>query len=340
VQARIVVTKSFSHNQALRFGAEHFYNNDNYNSNDTITTLKDNLTAAFTEGDIYIAKNIAAKIGVRAENSSLLNKLNIAPRISFAYRLNNGGQVNLAYGVFYQKPEIVYLVQNKNLNYTQATHYIINYQKKANNRLLRIEAYYKKYKALVTTEPTAANDGGGYARGVELFFRDKRTFKNFDYWITYTYLDTKRKFLNYPYELQPDFATPHTASIAIKRFFPDINFNANLSYTIATGRPYYNIQNDIEGKPVVLDHGRTNLYNQMNLSFAYLFNMFKNHKDFSGIGFGISNVFGTKQIFGYNYSYNGLYKMPVMQPAPRSYYIGLFMTFGIDRRDDFINDKL
>ncbi|HYJ63264.1 MAG TPA: TonB-dependent receptor, partial [Parafilimonas sp.] len=304
-QARVVFTKAFGHNQALRFGAEHFFNNDNYNSNDTITTLKDNLTAAFAEGDIYIAKNIAAKIGVRAENSSLLNKLNIAPRISLAFRLNNGGQFNLAYGIFYQKPEIVYLVQNKNLNYTQATHYIINYQKKANNRLLRIEAYYKKYEALVTTEPGAANDGGGYARGVELFFRDKRTFKNFDYWITYTYLDTKRKFLNYPYELQPDFATPHTASIAIKRFFPDINFNANLSYTIATGRPYYNIQNDIEGKPVVLDHGRTNLYNQMNLSFAYLFNMFKNHKDFSGIGFGISNVFGTKQIFGYNYSYNG-----------------------------------
>ena len=339
-QARVVFTKSFSHNQALRFGAEHFYSNDEYNSNDTITTLNDNLTAAFAEEDIYIAKNIATKIGVRAENSSLLNKLNVAPRISVAYRLNNGGQFNLAYGIFYQKPEIIYLVQNRNLAYTQATHYIINYQKKANNRLLRIEAYYKKYKDLVTTETSAANDGSGYARGVELFFRDKRTFKNFDYWITYTYLDTKRKFLNYPYELQPDFATPHTASIAIKRFFPGINFNANLSYSVATGRPFYNIQNNLDGKPVVFDHGTTNMYNQMNLSFAYLFNMFKNHKDFSGIGFGISNVFGTKQIFGYKYSYNGLYKMPITQPAPRSYYIGLFMTFGIDRRDDFINDKL
>lgn len=73
-QARFVFTKSFSHNQALRFGAEHFYNNDNYNSNDTIATLKDNLTAAFAESDIYIAKNIAAKIGVRAENSSYFYK--------------------------------------------------------------------------------------------------------------------------------------------------------------------------------------------------------------------------------------------------------------------------
>ncbi|HEY2728076.1 MAG TPA: TonB-dependent receptor, partial [Parafilimonas sp.] len=337
-QARIVITKMFMQNQALLFGAEHFYNNDNYNYNDTLTNLKDNLTAAYAEGDIYITKDIAAKIGLRAEYSSLLNKTNLAPRISFAYRLQDGGQFNLAYGVFYQKPDIIYLLQNKNLNYTQAAHYIINYQKKVNNRLLRIEAYYKKYKELVTTVPDTLNNGGGYAKGIELFFRDKRTFKNFDYWITYTYLDTKRKFLNYPYLLQPDFATPHTASIAVKRFFQDINFSANLSYSLATGRPYYDIQTGNDGKLIIADGGKTNIYNQMNLSFAYLFSMFKNwkNKDFSGIGFGINNVFGSRQIFGYNYSYNGLVKMPVTPPAARSYYIGLFMTFGIDRRDDFI----
>ncbi|OQP64167.1 hypothetical protein A3860_22440 [Niastella vici] len=341
-QARMVFTKTLPHNQALRVGAEHFYGRDEYSSNDSLTTLKDNLTAVFAETDVYIASNIAAKIGVRAENSGLLNKMNWAPRISFAYRFTDGGQVNVAYGIFYQKPELPYLVQNRTLTYAQASHYIINYQKKANNRLLRVEAYYKKYKDLVTTQPVTANDGSGYAKGIELFFRDKRTFKDFDYWVTYTYLDTKRKFLNYPYALQPNFATPHTASLAVKRFFQDINLSANLSYTLATGRPYYNIQNDVAGKPVVLNEGTTNLYNQMNLSFAYLFNLFKKwkHKDFSGIGFGINNVFGTKQVFGYNYSYSGLNKMPITQPAPRSYYIGLFMSFGIDRRDDFINEKL
>jgi hypothetical protein len=341
-QARIVFSKSFARNQALRFGAEHFYNNDEYNYNDTLSRFTDNLTAAFAEGDIYITKNIAAKIGVRAEHSSLLNKTNLAPRISFAYRLNDGGQFNVAYGIFYQKPGIIYFLENNRLNYMQATHYVVNYQKKANNRFFRIEAYYKKYKDLVTTVPDTASNGNGYAKGIELFFRDKRTFKNFDYWITYTYLDTKRKFLDFPYAMQPNFATPHTASIAIKRFFPDINFNANLSYSVATGRPYYNIQTGADNKSFVADAGKTNMYNQMNLSFAYLFTMFKNwkHKDFSGIGFGINNVFGTKQIFGYNYSANGLNKSPITLPATRSYYIGLFMSFGIDRRDDFMDEKL
>ena len=341
-QARVVLTKMFNHNHALRFGAEYFYNNDNYTYNDTLTKLNDNLVAAFAEGDIRISKNIAARIGVRAEHSTLLQQSTVAPRISVAYKFNDGGQINMAYGIFYQKPEIIFLAQNRDVDFTQATHYIINYQKKAGNRLFRIEAYYKKYKNLITTEPSVTNAGDGYARGIELFWRDKKTFKNFDYWVTYTYLDTKRKFLNYPYSMEPTFATPHTTSIALKRFFQDINLSANMSYSLATGRPYYDIRTNESGKNAVYGKGTTNWYNAMNLSFAYLFSMFKKwrNKDFSGIGFGINNVFGNKQIFGYNYSYDGMHKVPITQPARRSYYIGIFMSFGIDRRDDFINEKL
>jgi len=210
------------------------------------------------------------------------------------------------------------------------------------NRLFRAEAYYKTYKDLVTTIPTTGNDGDGYARGIELFWRDKKTFKNFDYWISYTYLDTNRKFLDYPYSIRPNFSTPHTLAIAMKKYFPDINFSANASYTLATGRPYYNIQTDASGYPVIADHGTTNTYNGLNLSFAYMFSIFHHwkNKDFSGIGFGLNNLMGVKQIFDYRYSYNGEHKVPVMLTAPRSYYIGFFMTFGIDRREDFINENL
>ncbi len=341
-QVRMVLTRSFTHRQALRFGAEYFLNNDSYQYNGVEFPLKDNQIAAFAETDIYLTPNIAAKAGIRYEYSVLLRKANLAPRLSMAYKFYDGGQINLAYGIFYEKPEPVYLIQNGNPEFTRATHYIINYQKKANNRLFRIEAYYKAYDHLVTTAPVVGNQGAGYAKGIELFFRDKKTFKNFDYWITYTYLDTRRQFLNYPYELRPDFTTPHTASLVVKRFFQDINLSANLSYSLATGRPYYDIRTNIEDKPFIYEKGVTSMYNAMNLSFAYLFTMFKKRKgkDYSGIGFGINNVLGTKQVFGYNYSYDGLNKVPITLPAVRNYYIGLFMSFGIDRREDFINENL
>ena len=82
--------------------------------------------------------------------------------------------------------------------------YILNYQKMTKDRIFRVEAYYKLYKDLVKTVPISYNyfgynnSGSGFADGIELFWRDKKTFKDFDYWISYTYLNTKRDFMNYP----------------------------------------------------------------------------------------------------------------------------------------------
>jgi hypothetical protein len=303
-----------------------FYSNDKFTYSDTARNIIDNLTAAFAEGDIYLAKNIAAKIGVRYEYSSLFNKSSLTPRVSVAYRFDDGGQINFAYGIFYQKPDYRILFQNqiaplsteiffeqyKKLDFTSASHYIINYTKKANNRLFRVEAYYKVYDKLVKTYPTLNNNGTSYARGIELFFRDKKTFKNLDYWITYTFLDTKREYLNYPSSNNPNFATPHTLSIVAKRFFQKLNTSFNVAYTAATGRPYYNIRYDYTSdQPKIFDQGKTNAYQSLNLSIAYLTSFFKKSKnpDFTVISVGINNILGSNPVFDYNYSYNGSNKV-------------------------------
>ncbi|TCS87865.1 outer membrane cobalamin receptor [Anseongella ginsenosidimutans] len=341
-QGRMVVTRQLPRNQAVRFGAEQFYFRDRFNYNDSLTTLTDHFTAAFAEGDVYITDRIAAKLGLRFEYSSLLKKAAVAPRLGLAYRIKDGQQVNLAYGLFFQKPENEFLIRNRALNYANAAHYIINYTRKEGNRFLRLEAYYKQYRNLVTTGPAAGNDGKGYARGAELFWRDKKTFPNLDYWLTYTYLDTKREFRNYPSSLRPSFSAPHTATLAIKKFFPGISTNVNVSYSFASGRPYYDIRKQDNGTFRVFDQGTTKPYNVVNLHIAYLTSFFKNWKqpDFSGIALGANNILGTPQVFGYNYSYNGVHKTPVTLPAPRSFFIGVFMSFGVDRTDDFMNENL
>lgn len=336
-QARVVFTRFFSKTQALRFGGEHFYTRDKGSSNDSAIALTDHLSAAFAEGDIYLAPNLAAKAGVRVEYASVLRKLVAAPRISLAYRLPDASQFNLAYGIFYQEPANDFLYQQRHLDFSSATHYVLNYTKKANNRFFRAELYYKKYRDLVKTIPTPSNNGNGYAQGLELFWRDKKSIKNLDYWITYTYLDTKRNFLDYPYTLRPSFTAPHTTTVAIKKFFPGISTNVNVSWALATGRPYYNIH---EGG--ITDRGATKAYNIANLHIAYLCSFFKNRKwkDFSGFAMGVNNLFGTKQVFGYQYSANGQFREPITLPATRGYFIGVFMSFGIDRTDDFLNNNL
>jgi hypothetical protein len=336
-QARLVLTHFFPQGQALRFGAEQFYTHDYGSANDSAIGLTDHLTAVFAEGDIYLADNLAAKAGVRMEYASALRKTVWAPRVSLAYRLHDGSQFNLAYGIFYQEPANDFLYQSKQLDFSNATHYILNYTRKANNRFFRAEIYYKQYRHLVKTWPALNSNGDGYAQGIELFWRDKKSIKNLDYWITYTYLDTKRNFLNYPYQLRPSFAAPHTTTVAIKKFFQDISTSVNVSWAMAAGRPYYNI-----GYNGISDQGTTNMYNTVNLHVAYLCSFFKNRKwkDFSGVAMGINNITGTRQVFGYNYSYNGLNKQPVTLPATRNFFVGFFMSFGIDRTDDFLNNNL
>lgn len=340
-QVRGVFEKRLFGISTIRFGSEYWHacNSSGYNGYDTV--LKDNYAAVFAETDIYVTNDIALKAGGRYEYSSIIKKANIAPRLSLAYKTGPGAQVSVAYGEFYQKPENQQLILSNRLGYTKATHYIANYQKTTNERIFRAEVFYKKYKDLVKTYPAFNNDGTGYAKGIEFFWRDKKTIRNFDYWISYSYLDTKRDYLNYPGQLQPNFAAKHTASLVTKRFVTEWKTGFNFTYTFATGRPYYNLQTDANGKVNIADQGKTRSYNNLGFSVNYLPNLGKqNARTFIVLVASITNVLGAKPVFGYNYSYNGLNKEPVGLPAPRFYFIGCFLSWGIDRSQDAINNNL
>ncbi len=347
VEVKEVFEKKLGGLSAIRFGGEYWYthNPNHYINIDSnyLTTLKDHYAAAFAETDIYITNDIALKLGARYEYSSIIKEANIAPRISLAYKTGPGAQVSVAYGVFYQKPlntELVY--GGFGLGYTKATHYIINYQKTANGRIFRVETFYKKYDDLVKTFPAYNNSGTGFAKGAELFLRDKKTFKNVDYWLSYSYLDTKRDYANYPEQLEPTFAAHHTASVVVKRFVTKWKAGFNATYTFATGRPYYNfLFNSTDHKYVINDEGRTPNYNSMGISAEYLPTLGKrNAKTFVVLFVSATNVLGQKQVYGYNYSYNGVNKEAVMPPANRSYFIGCFLSWGIDRSQDAIDNNL
>jgi hypothetical protein len=215
------------------------------------------------------------------------------------------------------------------------------------DRILRVEAYYKKYEDLVKTIPynfyysSYNNTGSGYAKGLELFWRDKKSFKNFDYWISYSYLDTKRNYLNFTDQLVPNFAATHTASIVAKRFFTKMKTGFNLTYSYATGRPYYNFMLNGANKYYIADQGRAKDYNSLNFSMEYVPSVGKpNAKAFFVWFASVSNVLGYQAVYGYNYSYNGMIKQPITPPANRFYFIGCFISIGVDRSEDAINNNL
>jgi hypothetical protein len=346
--AKIVLEKRLRGLSAVRFGSEYNYSDDRstyiaYDGQQYPGKLKEHIKAAFAEGDIYITNGVAAKVGGRLEHSSSLDKVNVAPRVSLAYKTGKGSQASLAYGIFYQNPERKYLPSLGEMTFMKATHYIVQFQKVANQQSFRAEIFYKKYHDLVKTvggngiEYAINNNGFGDAKGIEFFWRDKKTVKNLDYWISYSYLDTKRDFLNFPYAITPNFAAKHTSSLVVKKFVQKWKMNLNGSYNYASGRPYYNIQPDAGGYKFN-DRGTIPDYHNVSFAINYLPFIGKpNLRTYTVWVLQVSNILNLKQTYGYQYSYDG-YRKQAIVPTSRSFvFIGCFISFGVDRSDEVIN---
>ena len=114
-QAKVVMEKRLFGISAIRFGSEYMYALNKSSFNDFHSNIIENFSSVFAETDIYLTNDFAAKIGGRYEYSSIIDRGNIAPRLSFAYKTGKGAQVSAAYGIFYQKPEINQLVYTTNL---------------------------------------------------------------------------------------------------------------------------------------------------------------------------------------------------------------------------------
>lgn len=337
-QGKAIFEKKMAGNNIIRFGADYWFEDDDNTLGEYNKTLTDNLVAVFAESDVYLSRKLAVKLGGRTEYSSILNRWNVAPRVSAAYQINKVSQVSVAYGMFYQKPQSNILLATTKLQYQQASHYIVNYNYNAIGRSMRVEAFYKTYTDLIKTTPTYNNSGDGYARGLELYWRDKVTFGSFfDYWVSYSYVDTKRDYLNYPERMQPNFAANHTATLVTKTFIPALQTGFNITYSLASGRPYYNLMRDVNtNNYYVADKGKTKMYNDMAFSVNYLTNVFGAYAIFVA---SVTNVFGQKHVFGYNYSTNGAVKQPITLTADRFYFVGVFLSWGIDRRQDILDGR-
>ena len=333
---------------AVRAGIEYNQSNEktDVSAAPTPSEFKDQITSLFAETDLGFSNNLSAKIGVRSEYSNAIDRWNLAPRFAMAYRISKTWTSSLAYGIFYQNPENKYFGSNP-LTYQKAEHYVLQVQKSAEGRSFRLEAFYKNYKDLIKTKvldyrPVAINNtGDGFAKGFEMFWRDKKSIKDIDYWISYSFLDSKRNFQNYDQSLFPTFAAKHTLSVVAKKFVTSWKTGFNLSYSYASGRPYYNFQTDANGDYYLNKQGRLKDFGALNFSLNYLPNLGKkDSKSFTVLVLAVNNILGQKNIYGYNFSTDGLRSKPVLPSASTFIFIGAFINFGIDKTQDAIDGNL
>ena len=321
VQAKATATRYIGTLSTLKIGTDWLNSNREESWNGLKRNYTDNLNSAYAEGDIFLSQNLVARVGLRGEYSSYLRSANISPRLSLAYKTGKFSQVSFAYGEFFQNPEDQYLVQSRQLDFQKATHYMANFQKIESGQTFRVEAYYKKYADLVKTNPTLNNFGFGYAKGVDLFWRDKKTLKGVDYWISYSYLDTKRDFQNFPTLATPHFGAKHSLNIVYKQYFTKLKSYVGATYSLASGRPFNN------PNALVFMNERTKTFQNLSVNVSYLTRVFGNY---TVIYTSVSNLPGFRNEFGYRYSQNGDNRQAIEPPALRNVFVGLFITIGDD----------
>jgi hypothetical protein len=327
---KTVFSHFFSDMATLRLGAEFF--NKTYSQKyvasgaSFLNDYTNHAFSMFAEAELYASAKFVARLGTRVEYSDYLKQANVAPRVSAAYKVTKTSQFSLAYGWFYQNPSDDYLLYTHSLDYERADHYTFSYQASQNERTFRAEVYYKDYNGLAKLDNPAfylpgsySNGGGGYAKGLDIFWRDKKSIKYGDYWISYSYLDTKRNYRNYPTEAIPGFASKHNIAMVYKHWFGSLRSYASGNFKYSSPRAY----NDPNSE--VFNGEHTKPYRSVDVSWSFLY------RQNVILYAAVTNVFGFKQGYGNSYAStpdsDGVYRSaPITAGADRFFLVACFIT--------------
>jgi outer membrane cobalamin receptor len=302
-QTKLLLTRFFGEKTNLKFGTDriNFSYGQNIRMNGNFRLpFTNNQTSAFGELEYKLTKEFALRFGVRFENSSLMKNSTVVPRFSGAYKTGKHSQFSLACGQFYQNPENDYLKFAPNLKPEKASHAVMTWQYQTDVKTFRVEGYLKKYADLVKfAEPNDphpfdySNSGNGHAEGIDFFWRDKETIDLTDYWISYSWINAKRNYQNFPKQAIPNFVSEHNLSVVAKRFIEPLRTYASVTYSFASSRPYHD-----PNLPGFMN-ARTKPYYDISLSLTYLMELFGKQ---AVMHLMVNNLAGFDNVFGYNFS--------------------------------------
>ncbi|MDR3227742.1 MAG: TonB-dependent receptor [Prevotellaceae bacterium] len=306
-----------------RTGAEFIYNAyaETYTFiADYKTNVQNNLASIYNDTKIFFGNNITASIGVRGEYSFYLKKFNVAPRLYFAYRLDTENIFSFSAGDYFQLPSINYLKTTNNIDFTSAAKTTASYSYVKKNEKFQIDAYYKKYNNVVRYQQGQFinNDGKGYGWGADIFW--KSDFKSLEYWLSYSYNNTKKRYDYFAKAVAPSYVAQHSFNVTLKYFIAPLKSLVATSYYISSGAPYYS---DISPYEKL---GKTPFRSRLDASLSFL------PKQWIVVHLGCQNILGRKNIYGYEYSKitQGVRKK-ITAANTGFYFVGVFVTLSYSK---------
>jgi vitamin B12 transporter len=275
--------------------------------------------ATFAEMEWPMVRGIVLTPGVRGEWDRQQQKWFVAPRLNLTCTLSSSHYLTAAWGMFYQTPEPRYFdpyIGNPDLHNMEATHGILGYYFQHDERMFRVEVYRKNYQQLLLNDGVVnyTNYGNGYATGVDIFLKD--AIGPLSGRIAYSWLRSRRHWLDAPSSLPPYFDIPHNLTLVATLDLPGaLSLGSSLRY--ATGKPYTSAVN-------AYHHERVPDYYTLDLSLSKIFSFYKDNRTIFYLA--LSNVTGRINIFDYRYSTDYQRREPVESSFGRSFYFGVQMN--------------
>ena len=269
------------------------------------------LPALFAMTQYKLFKGCSAEASLRAEYSSLSHRWTLLPRLLLNYNLARHWLLSLSAGSYSQEPADTILARGlAPFQSSLAHHYIAGLQYGHGNTLVRIESYYKRYSRLpLLHQGRYTADGYGTSRGFDLCIDDRSLLPTLNTMLSYSYNDSRRRYLDYLTEQQPHYVSRHNLRLALKYGISILSLG--LTESFASGRksegrttPYYNS----------LDASVTWLASKRVIVYASL-----------------SNLLGRQNIYGYR---DG---EPITNGSDRFLYIGIFVSLKSNKAYDIAN---
>ena len=301
-----------------RTGAEWISNpySETYSLNaDYRRKLQSNLASVYNDAKFFLSNNLTASVGLRGEYSVYLKKANIAPRLYLAYQPATGNTFSVALGDYFQLPVLDYLKMTDNLDFASVRKISAAYSYVKKHSIFQVDAYYKEYRNLVaySQEQTLDHSGNGNGYGADVFW--KSNFKALQYWLTYSYNHTRKKYGNFPEPVAPPYVAAHSFNFTLKYWMAPLKSLLSAVPYISSGSPYYS---------PVFPHtklGLTPYHSRLDVSWSYL------PKQWIIVHFGCQNVLGRKNIYGYEYSKtNPDRRREITASNERLVFAGVFIT--------------
>jgi hypothetical protein len=208
-----------------------------------------NLAQAYVQSKYSFSDKLVLNAGVHSQLFFLNNSVSVEPRIGLKYNINNISSLNIGYGlhsqmqpinVYFlqtQNPDGTYNYNNKNLDFTKTSHFVMGYDlQPVKDWRIKAEVYYQHlFNVPVNTFSSSysmLNTGAGFKTDLEDSLTNEGTGKNYGIELTLEKFFSNGYYCLFTSSL---YSSKYTASDGIER---NTAFNGRYVYNILAGKEW------------------------------------------------------------------------------------------------------